>query len=171
MSPPPDPTPPVATPVMMTDTYVQLSDANFTCLAESVSLEPENKPIEVTTFCGVQDYPGPVKWHFKVKLLQSFDAGATDEILSAALTAYNTAGTPMTFSIRPYSSRPVGATNPEFSGEAIPQPYTIFGGDAGTASEVELDWIMTGPPLKDTGAGALAVEAEAEEAAPEPANA
>ncbi len=152
MSAPPDPTPPAATPVMMTDTYVELSGANLKCLAESVSLEPENKPIEVTTFCGVQDYPGPVKWHFIVKLLQSFDTGATDEILSGALDAYNSAGTPMAFKVRPYASRPVGPTNPEYSGECIPQPYTLFGGDAGTASEVDIDWIMTAPPTKDTGA-------------------
>jgi|SRR5215475_183136 len=141
-----DPTPVEATPVMMTDTYVQIGAANLKCLATSVAIEPENKPIEVTTFCGVQDYPGPVKWHFKCNLLQSFDAGATNETLQDALDAFNADGTPVTFKVRPYASRPIGPTNPEFTGEAIPQPYIYFGGDAGAASEVDIDWIMTGPP-------------------------
>jgi hypothetical protein len=148
MTPPPDPTPPVATPVMMTDTYVEVSAANLKCLCTSVSIEPENKPIEVTTFCGVQDYPGPVKWHFKATFLQSFDSGATDEILGTALADYEADGSLLSFSVRPYSSRPESATNPTFSGQAIPQPYTIFGGDAGTASEVDIDWIMSEPPTR-----------------------
>jgi hypothetical protein len=145
-----DPAPVEASAVMMTDTYVQVGEANLKCLCESVSIEPENKPIEVTTFCGVQDYPGPVKWHFKAKFVQSFDVGATDDTLQGALDSYNSAGTPVDFKVRPYASRVVGPTNPEFSGSAIPQPYTVFGGDAGTASEVDIDWIMTGPPDRDT---------------------
>lgn len=145
----PDPTPPVATPVMMTDTYVELGGANLKCLCTSLSINPENKPIEVTTFCGVNDYPGPVKWHFVAKFLQSFDAGATDDTLQAALDAYAQDGTPVDFKARPYSSRPVSATNPEILGQAIPQPYEIFGGDAGAASEVDVDWILTGPPTRN----------------------
>ena len=143
-----DPTPPVATPVMMTDAYVEIGAANLSCLGEEISIEPENKPIEVTTFCGVQDYPGPVKWHFKAKLLQSFDVGATDETLYTALTAYQTDGTPVPFRVRPRQSQPPGPTNPSFEGTMIPQPYTLFGGTAGAASEVDVDWIMTEPPTK-----------------------
>lgn len=155
-----DPAPPTATAVMMTDTYVEIGGANLKCLAESVTLEPENKPIEVTTFCGVTDYPGPVKWHFKVKLVQSFDPGATDATLTTALNNYTASGTPVPFKVRPYASRVVSATNPQFSGFAIPQPYTIFGGDAGAASEVDLDWIMTAAPTRST-AGVSATGATA----------
>ena len=143
-----------ATPVMMTDAYIEIGGAtaaaNLSCLGMSVSIEPENKPIELTTFCGVKDYPGPVKWHFKAKLAQSFDAGATDATLQAALDAFNTAGTLCPFKVRPYKSRPPSVTNPSIEGEAIPQPYTVFGGDAGTASEVDIDWIMDGPPTRVT---------------------
>jgi hypothetical protein len=146
----PDPVAPVATPVMMTDTYVEIGGANLKCLCESVSLEPENKPIEVTTFCGVQDFPGPTKWHFKAKFVQSFDTGATDATLSAALDAFAADGSAVDFKVRPFASRVVSSTNPEFTGEAIPQPYTIFGGDAGAASEVDIDWIMLGPPDRVT---------------------
>src|SRR5215471_7600978 len=64
-----------AQPVIMLDAYVEIGAANLSCLGMEVSVEPENKPIELTTFCGVKDYPGPVKWHFKAKLAQSFDTG------------------------------------------------------------------------------------------------
>jgi hypothetical protein len=155
-----DPAPPTANPVMMTDTYVELSGANLKCLCEEVTLEAENKPIEVITFCGVTDYPGPVKWHFKAKFVQAFDPGATDAVLSAALTNYQTTGTTMPFKVRPHGSLPVSATNPQFSGNAIPQPYTIFGGAAGAQSEVDIDWILTAPPTKTT-AGVTATGATA----------
>jgi hypothetical protein len=137
-------------PVMMTDTYVEVNGVNLQCLALSVTLEPENKPIEQTTFCGVKDYPGPVKWHFKANFAQSFGDGGTFTALSDALDAYNTAGTLCPFVVRPVSGRPISVTNPSFSGNAIPQPFTVFGGDAGAASEVELDWIMDAPPAVTT---------------------
>lgn len=148
-----DPTPVEAQPVMMTDAYVEIGGANLTCLGLEVSVEPENKPIEQQTFCGVRDYPGPTKWHFKAKLAQSFDAGATHETLKAALAAYAADGSPVVFRTRAYASRPVSATNPSFESEAIPQPYTVFGGAAGSASEVDIDWIMTGPPSEVTTPG------------------
>jgi hypothetical protein len=146
-----DPAPPIATPVMMTDAYVEISAANLSCLGMNVSIEPENKPIELVTFCGVKDYPGPVKWHFKAKLAQAFDAGATYQTLKGALDAYNTAGTLCPFKVRPYKSRALSATNPSFEGNAIPQPFTYFGGDAGTASEVDIDWILDQPPVPNMG--------------------
>jgi hypothetical protein len=146
----PDPVEPVATPVMMTDAYVQLGEANLRCLCEHIELTPENSPITVTTFCGVQDYPGPVKWHFTATFLQSFDPGATDDTLAAALAAYELAGTPVSYRVRPYASRPISPTNPSFEGTCIPQPYTLFGGDAGSPSNVDIDWIMTGAPYRVT---------------------
>ncbi len=145
-----DPTPPTATPVIMTDAYVQVGSANLSCLGLEVHIEPENKPVEIQTFCGVKDYPGPTKWHFKAKLAQSFDTGATDATLYTALQAYVTAGTLVAVKTRPYKSRPVGPTNPSFEGNVIPQPYEYFGGAAGQASEVDLDWIFDAPPSKVT---------------------
>jgi hypothetical protein len=145
-----DPAPPVATPVMMTDAYVEIGGANLSCLGLEVSIEPENKPIEQITFCGVQDYPGPVKWHLKAKLAQSFSVGATDDTLTAALDAYASDGSPCAFRTRAAAGQPVSPTNPSFEGTAIPQPYTLFGGAAGAASEVDIDWILTEPPSKVT---------------------
>jgi hypothetical protein len=143
-----DPAPPDAVPVMMTDAYVEIGGANLSCLGLEVSIEPENKPIEQTTFCGVQDYPGPIKWHFKAKLAQSFSVGATDETLTAALDAYAADGSPCPFRVRARKSAPVDATNPSFEGSVIPQAYTIFGGAAGAASEVDIDWICSAPPTR-----------------------
>jgi hypothetical protein len=156
----PEPTPAVSAadlpeptsiaPVMMTDAYVEIGTANLSCLGIEVSIEPENKPIEQITFCGIVDYPGPTKWHFKAKLAQDFSAGSTNETLQSVLAAYQTAQTACPFRVRPYKSRPVGVTNPFISGNAVPQPYAIFGGAAGSASEVDIDWIMTAPPTQET---------------------
>jgi hypothetical protein len=137
---------PVSTPVMMTDAYIEIGTGNLSCVGLEVSIEPENKPIELTTFCGVTDYPGPVKWHLKAKLAQAFDASSTYATLSAALTAYQSAGTLCQFKVRPYKSRVKSVSNPSFEGNAIPQPFTLFGGAAGTASEVDIDWILSAPP-------------------------
>ena len=38
------------------------------------------------------------------------------------------------------SRQPVSETNPSFTGFVIPQPYTPINGDAGDASEIELEW-------------------------------
>jgi len=144
---PVDPAPPAAiAPVIMTDAYVQIGTANLSCLGLEVHIEPENKPVEITSFCGVTDFPGPTKWHFKAKLTQDFSTGSTHTTLLAALQAYQTAGTPVAVRTRPYKSRAVGPTNPSFEGNVIPQPYEYFGGSAGSASEVDLDWIFSTPP-------------------------
>ena len=142
------PGPATTAPVMMVDAYVEIGGANLSCLGIEVSIEPENKPIELTTFCGVKDYPGPTKCHLKAKLAQDFTTGSTDATLYAALQAYASASTLCPFRVRPYKSRPVGATNPSFEGSVIPQPYTLFGGAAGSASEVDIDWILNAPPTK-----------------------
>jgi hypothetical protein len=146
----PDVVEPVTAPVMMTDAYVEIGAGNLSCVGMEVSIEPENKPIELMTFCGVRDYPGPTKWHLKAKLAQDFTAASTDATLQAAITAYQTAGTLCPFRVRPYKSRPVGPTNPFFTGNAIPQPVALFGGAAGNPSEVDLDWILDAPPTRAT---------------------
>ena len=147
-----DPVPPVASPLILTDAYVEINGVNLRCLGAHFELTPENKLVTVTTFCSETDYPGTTKWHFKATFYQSFDSGATDACLSAALAAYQSAGTLAAFKVRPFSSRPVSATNPEFDGFMVPQPYTLIGCDAGAASEVEIDWNMTAQPTRNTAA-------------------
>jgi hypothetical protein len=146
-----DPVAPIATPLVMTDAYVEVNGVNLRCLALHAEINPENKPIDVTTMCGITEYPGPIKWHFICKFAQSFDVGATDATLYAAVQNYQNTGAPSTFKLRPHASTIASATNPVYSGQVIPSPYRYIGGDAGALSEVDIDWVMTGPPNKDTG--------------------
>jgi hypothetical protein len=147
-----DPVPPTATPLILNDGYFELGGVNLRCLTKHLEVSPENKPVTVTSFCAETDYPGVVKWHLRATLYQSYDTGATFATLNAALTAYNASGTPVNFKARPYSSRVAAANNPIISGLAIPQPFDLIIGDAGTASEVPIDWNLTAPPTIDNGA-------------------
>ena len=147
-----DPTPPAATPLILNDAYFELGGTNLRCLVQHLEVAPENRPVTVTSFCAETDYPGVVKWHLRVTFYQSFDANAVYATLNQALAAYNASGTPVPFKARPYSSRVASATNPIISGLAIPQPFTLIGGDAGAASQVEIDWNLTAVPSVDNGA-------------------
>jgi hypothetical protein len=146
-----DPTAPTATPLILTDGYVEINGVNLRCLTLHIELKPENKPVDVTSMCGIIEVPGPIKWHFIAKFAQSFDTGAVHATLSAAIANYNASGAYATFKVRPRSTLIASATNPSFAGFMIPQPYTYIGGDAGALSEVDIDWIMTQAPSTDTG--------------------
>jgi hypothetical protein len=146
-----DPTPPTASPLILNDAYFELMGVNLRCLVQHLEIAPENKPVTVTTFCSEVDYPGVTKWHLRVTFYQSFDTGATFATLTAAYQAYVASGAPVNFKARPYSSRAASATNPIISGMAIPQPFDYLAGDAGAASQVQIDWNMTSPPVTDNG--------------------
>jgi hypothetical protein len=138
------------TPLVMVDAYVEIGTANLSCFGIEVSIEPEIKSIDVETFCGITAFPGPVKWHFKAKFAQTFDTGAVDATLQSVLSAYKTAGTLCPFRVRPHSGKAVAANNPFITGNMVPQDYRAFGGAAGAASEVDIDWILTAAPLRVT---------------------
>ena len=146
-----DPTPPTASPLILNDAYFELMGVNLRCLVQHLEVSPENKPVTVTSFCAETDYPGVTKWHLRVTFYQSFDVGATYQTLQAAYNAYVASGTPVNFKARPYSSRVAAANNPIISGFAIPQPFDIITGDAGAASQVQIDWNLTADPSVDTG--------------------
>lgn len=147
-----DPTPPVATPLILNDAYFEIGGVNLRCLVQHLEVSPEVKLVTVTSFCAETDYPGVVKWHLRVTFYQSFDVGATFATLNTALAAYTASGTPVNFKARPYSSKVAAANNPIISGFAIPQPFELIGGDAGAASQVQIDWNLTAPPTIDNGA-------------------
>ena len=147
-----DPTPPAATPLILNDAYFELSGVNLRCLVKHLEIVPEHKPVTVTSFCAETDYPGVTKWHLKVTFYQSFDAGATFATLNAAYNSYVASGASVNFKARPYSSRVAAANNPIISGQAIPMPFEYLVGDAGAASEVTIDWNLTGFPTVDNGA-------------------
>jgi len=132
------------------------------CLTNHIELSPDVTITTLDTMCGSRDYPGSVKWALIATLYQSFDPLATEEVLSAAVES----GVAVPFSVRGYRDQPVSETNPEWSGEVIPQPYAPINGDAGDASTVELEWSLTGPPVKSITPGAA--DAAIAEAAAEP---
>jgi hypothetical protein len=147
-----DPVPPTANPLILTDAYFELGGVNLRCLVQHLEVTPENKLVTVTSFCAETDYPGVTKWHLKVTFYTSFDVGATYDTLNAAYNAYLANGNPVNFKARPYSSRLASQNNPIISGLAIPQPFDIISGDAGTASQIQIDWNLTAAPSVDHGA-------------------
>jgi hypothetical protein len=146
-----DAVPPPATPLILTDAYFELGGVNLRCLVKHLEITPENKAQAVTTLCGETDYPGVTKWHLKITFYQSFDAGATFATLNTAYNSYVASGAATPFKARPYASRVAAVNNPVISGLAIPQPFDYLTGDAGTPSEVQIDWNLTAWPTVDTG--------------------
>jgi hypothetical protein len=139
---PPDTT---GTPLILNNAYFELTGVNLRCLVHHLELQAENKPVTVTTLCYEQDLPGVVKYHLKLTFQMSFDAGTVYDTLAAAVAAYQASSQPANFKVRPYANRLQAANNPVISGFVIPQPFDVIVGDAGTAAETQIDWILTGP--------------------------
>lgn len=133
-------------PLILTDASLKINSKELACVANHIELSPDVSVTTLDTMCGSKDYPGTVKWSLVATLYQSFDANATEEVLSAAVTG----GVPVPFEILPHKSAPISATNPKWSGDVIPQPYSPINGDAGDASTVELEWALAAPPVKTT---------------------
>jgi hypothetical protein len=148
-----DPTPPATNPLILNDAYFEMSGVNLRCTVKHLEAAfPENKVVTLTTMCAETDVPGVTKWHLRVTFYQDFSAGSVFATLQAAIAAYQAAGTPVAWKARPYSSRAASATNPIISGLAIPQPIPQIVGDAGAASEVQIDWNLVAAPTVDNGA-------------------
>lgn len=131
-------------PLILTNAGLKIDDTELACLANHVEISPDVSTTTLDTFCGSRDYPGNVKWSLVATLYQSFDAGATEDVLSAVVEA----GVPVAFEVVGYRSRAVGPTNPMWSGEVIPKPYSPINGDAGDSSTVEIEWSIIGEPVK-----------------------
>jgi hypothetical protein len=148
-----DPVSPAVNPLILNNAYGEVNGVNLRCTLKHLeAVFPENKLVTVTTFCNETDYPGVTKYHFRATFYMDFSPGSVYQTLSAALAAYQTNGTPCPFKARPYASQVSSPTNPQVSGLMIPQPFMVLGGDAGAASECQIDWNLTGPPSYDTGA-------------------
>ena len=81
-------------PLILTDPSVKIGKGalpadltELACDASHVELTPDTEVTTVDTFCGSTDYPGTTKWSLIATLIQSFDTGATEEVLSAAVAA------------------------------------------------------------------------------------
>ena len=143
-------------PLILDDASVSIDGAALDCVTNHLELSPDVSTVTITTLCGETDYPGAVKWSLVLTLQQSFDAGATEDILSAAVDG----GVPVAFEIIPYKSQAVSATNPSYSGMVVPKPYAPINGDAMSESTIDLEWSLTGPPTKSIVPLPLAAKAE-----------
>jgi SAP domain len=149
---------PIPIPLILDDASIKIStDATTTALKElgcstnHVELSPDTSVTTLDTMCGSVDYPGTTKWSLILTLYQSFDVGAAEEVLSAAVTFKN----PVAFEIIGRKTPPVSATNPRWYGLVRPVPYSPISGDAGDASTIEIEWGITSGPTKAITAGAL----------------
>lgn len=114
------------------------------CVLNHIELTPDVSVTTLTTMCGEKDYPGVVKWSLIATLYQSFDPDATEEVLSTALDSGGAVG----FELMGRRDDPVSATNPVWTGQVLPQPYSPINGDAGEASTVEIEWSLVAAPVK-----------------------
>jgi hypothetical protein len=153
-------------PLILTNASLKIStdgtSANLqelACVTNHIELSPDVNTTTLDTMCGSKDYPGTVKWALIATLYQSFDVDATEDTLSAAVES----GAPVAYEVMGYRDQPVSASNPVWSGLAIPQPYSPINGDAGDASEIDLEWSLVGEPTKSITPGALTAAQKAAE--------
>jgi hypothetical protein len=128
------------TPVILYDPELTISGTSLKCLMSHVEMTPDVTTIEITTSCGVREYPGKIKWTLKVSLYHCYDVDGTNEVLTAAVAG----GVPVPFTVIPSAGNPVSATNPEYTGDVIPQPFAPLAGDVGDSSSVDLEWSILG---------------------------
>jgi hypothetical protein len=131
-------------PLILNDASISIDSAVLDCVTNHLELSPDTASVTITTLCGETDYPGATKWSLVLTLEQSFDVGATEEVLSGAVDG----GVPVPFEIIPYKSQPISATNPSWSGMVVPKPYAPINGDAMAESTIDLEWSLVGPPVK-----------------------
>jgi hypothetical protein len=128
------------TPVILVNPDLTISGKTLRCLLSHVEITPDVTTVEVKTACGTKEYPGSIKWTLKASLYHSFDPLGTNEVLTAAVAG----GVPVPFTVLPVSSKPISATNPQFTGNVIPQSFSPLAGDIGDASSVDLEWSIDG---------------------------
>jgi hypothetical protein len=131
-------------PLILDNASLKLNGVELACVTNHLELSPDVSITTLDTMCGSKDYPGTVKWSLVATLYQSFDPQATEEVLSAAVDG----DVPVPYEIAGYRDKPVSETNPRWYGTVIPQPYAPINGDAGDASEVELEWSTGEKPTK-----------------------
>jgi hypothetical protein len=126
-------------PVILVDPVLTIDGADLKCVMSHIEITPDVSTIEVKTSCGVREYPGTLKWTLKASLYHSYDPEGTNEVLTAAVEG----GIPVPFTVTA-SSDVVSATNPQYTGDLIPQPFTPISGDVGDASSFDLEWSISG---------------------------
>lgn len=126
-------------PIILTNPVLTIDGVELQCLMSHVEITPDVTTIEIKTSCGVKDYPGTIKWTLKASLYHNYDPLGTNETLTNCVEG----GVPVPFTVVP-SGAAISATNPEYTGELIPQPFTPISGDIGDASSFDLEWSISG---------------------------
>lgn len=127
-------------PLILSNPDLTIDTQTLRCLMSHIEIVPDVTTVEVKTSCGVREYPGTVKWALKASLYHSYDPIGTNAILRAAVEG----GVPVPFTVTPVQNQPISATNPQYTGEVIPQPFTEIAGDVGDASSFDLEWSIIG---------------------------
>jgi len=135
--------------LMLDDVEIEIDGTSLKCLTNHIELSPDVTVETATTMCGVEDYPGAVKWVLRATFYQSYEDEGTYQVLRDALAVRG----PVPYKIRP-TSAPIGPENPSFEGMVRPQPFDLINGDAGTLSTVDIEWSLTGEPEEVTQAPA-----------------
>jgi hypothetical protein len=151
-------------PLILTSPELTIDAQSLKCLMSHIEITPDVTVVEVKTSCGVKEYPGTVKWTLKASLYHSYDPVGTNKILTDAVDG----GVPVDFTVLGDSNQPASATNPEYTGQVIPQSFTPIAGDIGDASSFDLEWSIVGwgvSPTINIVPGAQATEAKAKEKA------
>jgi hypothetical protein len=134
----------MANALMLDDVKVEIDGTELECYTNHVELAPDVTVETATTMCGVQDYPGAVKWLLRLTLYQSYEDDGPYQVLRDALATR----APVPFKIRPTGAA-IGPNNPSFEGEVRPQPFDLINGDAGTLSTLDIEWTLTAPPVEN----------------------
>jgi hypothetical protein len=127
-------------PVILVDPDLTIDGQTLMCLMSHIELNPDVTTIEVKTSCGVKEYPGTIKWTLRASLYHSYDPVGTNKVLTDAVVA----NVPVDFTVTPSAGAAVGPTNPQYTGQLIPQPFTPLSGDVGDASSFDLEWSIIG---------------------------
>lgn len=153
---------PEPAPVILTDPELTIDAQSLRCLMSHIEITPDVTTVEVKTSCGIKEYPGTVKWTLKASLYHSYDPVGTNAVLEAAVLA----AVPVDFTVVASAGKPVGADNPEYTGQVIPQSFTPIAGDVGDASSFDLEWSIVGwgtVPTQNITPGALVAAAAGSE--------
>lgn len=127
-------------PLILYDPELTIDGTSLKCLMSHVEITPDVSTVEVKTSCGTREYPGTIKWTLKASLYHSHDPEGTNEVLTACVAGR----VPVPFTVIPRAGQPVSTTNPEYTGDLVPQPFTPISGDVGDASSFDLEWSIAG---------------------------
>lgn len=135
----------LADPFVVEDPSIMIDGQEYKCAARAASLIPEQKRINVETFCnpGGERPAAKVAWTFDVTLLLSYGAAGTRTLLSAIQ------GQKKTVVLKPADAA-VAVGNPSATFEIYIPPVPFMVGTIGEAQEFQMTVMTVGAPVVAT---------------------